>query len=131
MPFPKKSADRLSYEQAVVSSALASYDREREVLDRALGSPKGIRLDFDTRDDAVSFRMRCYGLRRVDRRNNCLLYPQSDPSWGRSAYDVLILKVVGRNCECGPRDLCKHKRTLEVLNTLEGVGAIKGIEEIV
>lgn len=64
----------------------------REILDRALASPKGLRVEFDTKEKAIRFRDRCNKLRASDRKayaraKNIALED------GMSQFDGLVLRL--------------------------------------
>ena len=70
-----------------------NFDRIKENLSRALDSPKGIRVSFDTKSEATRFRHQCNSFRVKDRTDNAELYSPGDPLYGVSAYDELLLTV--------------------------------------
>lgn len=64
----------------------------REILDRALASPKGLRVEFTTRDQAIRFRDRCNKLRASDRKTNARANDKH-PDEGTSQFDGLVLRL--------------------------------------
>lgn len=64
-----------------------------DVFDRALSQEKGIRIKFSNADDAWRFRFRLNTARRVDRQDNRMTYEEDHPMHGRSAYDVLTVRI--------------------------------------
>ena len=71
---------------------LETYNREQELLDRALDSDKGLTLVFDKTEEATTFRMRCYTLRKLMRLQSKEIYPPDDPLYASSPYDNLIFQ---------------------------------------
>ena len=76
------------------SNSIFSYKDIREMLDRALQSERGLRVKLKTKGAGNNLRQRASYFRQLDRRENKKVYPEGDPMHGRSAYDVLILKLV-------------------------------------
>ncbi len=72
---------------------LVAYSDALKVLDRALESKHGIVIFFKHKARAQGFRFRLYAARRADRKHNRLIFEPSDPSWGSSAYDELVLTI--------------------------------------
>ena len=70
-----------------------SYGDAYDALDRAKDDAKGIRLRFDDKASAETFRARVHNARRVDREDNLTIYTQEDPLWGRSVYDPFIVRI--------------------------------------
>lgn len=70
-----------------------SYQDLIPILDRAMVAPKGIRIPFQTKADAVRFRARCNEYRVIDRKRNQHIYPPGDRMHGSSAYDILVFKM--------------------------------------
>lgn len=64
----------------------------REILDRALASPKGLRVEFTTRDQAIRFRDRCNKLRKSDRVTNARALGKPVEE-GTSQFDGLVLRL--------------------------------------
>jgi hypothetical protein len=64
----------------------------REILDRALASPKGLRVEFDSRDKAIRFRDRCNKLRVQDRKLDARAR-EKGPEDGVSQFDCLVLRL--------------------------------------
>lgn len=71
-------------------SALA-YDDIRQLLDRALESPKGIRITYNTHNQAINERNRCNTFRSADRKSTSAAY--TDPGQAVSKYDSLVLTI--------------------------------------
>lgn len=76
------------------NSSITSYPDIRAALDKALDSPKGVRLSFEDKKAAVTFCGRVHSFRWRDRKENQKIYSPDDPMFGRSAYDPLMLKRV-------------------------------------
>jgi hypothetical protein len=71
------------------STSYLAYLDCKEVLDRALLSTKGIRMEFKTEKSAVYFVSRCNSFRVLDRKENIYLYPEGHTMCGKSHYDKL------------------------------------------
>lgn len=76
------------------STSITAYPDIRQALDKALDSPKGLRLTFANKNEAVTFKGRVNSFRYKDRKENKKIYPEADPMHGRSAYDPLMVKTV-------------------------------------
>lgn len=77
-----------------LSNDITSYEDVREYCDRALTSPKGIRVTPPTPGGAVHLRQRIYKLRQLERANAVAIYEIGHPLRGRSAYDNIIVNIV-------------------------------------
>lgn len=64
----------------------------REIMDRALASPKGLKVTFPDRSSAIRFRDRCNKLRVAERKAQARAHdkPLAD---GTSQFDGLILRL--------------------------------------
>lgn len=67
----------------------------RAVMDRALDSPKGIRINYGNPKRAHSMRMQCYTVRSRSRARNAKIYEAGHPMYGNSPYDHLELFLEG------------------------------------
>lgn len=74
------------------TSRLAYYDCY-EILDKAIDSPRGIRLRFATEGAARHFRTRLHKARQINRLDNAETYDPSHALHGRSEYDPLTVKL--------------------------------------
>lgn len=72
-----------------------SFSDVREVLDRALESPKGIRVPCETPGKAMHLRQRMNYYRAQDRKSMYEVFGADDARRGRSAFDTLIFTVDG------------------------------------
>ena len=63
------------------------------ILDKALDAERGLRLTFDRRRDATSFRHRIYRVRQQNREDSKSIYEVGHPKYGASAYDSLIIRM--------------------------------------
>ena len=75
------------------STSRAAYGPFYEVLDRALDSPRGIRVKCATAGDAYQYRVKLHSARILDRNLNKTVRDTDDPKWGISDYDTLIVRV--------------------------------------
>lgn len=80
------------------STSILAYADVRELLDRAIDSPNGIRVTLPDRLEgkpggtATYFIQRAYKFRTLDRRENAKIYPPGEPMHGKSVYDVLVVR---------------------------------------
>lgn len=77
-----------------VSNSPLAYSDCREVMQSAIEDKRGVRVRMDSMGDAMHFRMRCHQARSLDRKENAKSYERDHPLHGRSAYDVLVLRLV-------------------------------------
>lgn len=77
------------------NSSLTSYPDITSALDRALESPKGIRVTFDTDAAVHTFCGRVHSFRFKDRQINKKTYPPDHLMHGASAYDPLMIRKAG------------------------------------
>ena len=79
------------------STSILAYSDVREILDRALESPRGIEVDIPDEPGskpggkATYFRQRAYSFRALDRKANSKIYPPDDPMHATSIYDTLVV----------------------------------------
>lgn len=77
-----------------ITESLTGYAPQKAFLDAILDHPgEVVQADLKTYRAALSFRMRCYELRKADRRNNKIIFPEPDPRYGRSDYDSILLSI--------------------------------------
>lgn len=76
-----------------VSTSAMSYQDCYTALDAALADPMGVRIKLDHEAAAIHFRMRCHQARKINREDNCKIYENDHPLWGRSEYDLLTLRI--------------------------------------
>lgn len=84
----------------------------REILDRALASPSGLRVEFADRPSAVRFRDRCNKLRVSDRKLDARARAKG-PEDGVSQFDGLILRLEGSTL------LIEHEGSLQPIRVME------------
>ncbi len=75
------------------SNSILAYARERDILERALESERGLRLRYESEREAVYFIHRCNKFRVLDRKRNAVIY--SEPAHEMhmaSVFDRLQLK---------------------------------------
>jgi len=70
-----------------------AFDDIKDAFDRAVASPKGIRISCDSHGAAVVLRSRFNYFRKQDREDNKRTYPPDHPLSGRSPYDRLVLRI--------------------------------------
>jgi hypothetical protein len=77
----------------VVSTSRLAYSDCFDLMDRAIADQKGIKVKFDSYDDAFNFRFRIHSARRIDRNENKQMYPEGHPMHGRSVYDQITCRI--------------------------------------
>ena len=77
------------------NSSLTSYPDITAALDRALESPKGVRIQFETAQAVTTFCGRAHSFRFRDRAHNRKVYAHDHPMHGCSAYDPLMIRKAG------------------------------------
>lgn len=70
-----------------------AFDDIREAFDRAISSPRGIRIACTSRGAAVMLRSRFNYFRKLNRAENVQIYSADSPMWNRSVYDKLVLRI--------------------------------------
>lgn len=73
------------------SSSLLAYNDVKEILDKAMAAPKGVRVSFETTNAAIRWVGRANSFRMADRKANAKLYPEGHSMHMASAYDVLLI----------------------------------------
>ena len=85
------------------------YDDIRQIMDRALESPLGIKVTLATTGQAVHFRQRFYKFRAIEHTAAMRHFPEDDRRYGVSSYDTLAATVVGTAVEIRRRDTIEYK----------------------
>lgn len=85
------------------SVSLMAYTDVKEVLDQALETKNGLKVDFDTVSGAIRWTSRANSFRILDRKNNMKLYPEGHTMYGCSPYDTLWIKRAEKEVEIKPR----------------------------
>lgn len=67
----------------------------RLTLDRALAAVIGVKISFPTRGEAIYWRGRANYLRRIDRRDNAMIYDSTHELHKQSIYDSLRFYLDG------------------------------------
>lgn len=75
--------------------SISAYGDCRDALDRALESERGIKIECETSGMAIRLRHRMNSFRSRDRQTNSKTYEATHPMHNASAYDKLILRIVG------------------------------------
>ena len=65
------------------------------VLDRALNSARGMKVNFKSQGEAIHWRGRANYFRRLDRRENAIIYDETHVLHKQSIYDGLRLVLSG------------------------------------
>lgn len=71
----------------------AAYKSYYDVLDRALDSDAGIRIEVESKGEAHQYRVRLHYARSLDRELNRQSRPPDDPEYGISDYDNLSVRI--------------------------------------
>lgn len=78
------------------SVSLLAYPDVKAAFDRAIGSRAGIKVEFETPNQAFRFRGRCNSFRILDRKENAKIYIEpASMLHGRSIYDSLLVTQKG------------------------------------
>jgi len=85
------------------SVSLLSYHDVKELLDKALASPKGLTIELKNVKEAIRWLSRANSFRILDRKNNKALYPEGHTLHSTSPYDVLYMKRAGHLVEIKAR----------------------------
>lgn len=70
-----------------------AFEDIRSTFERALASPKGIKIVCSSHGSAVILRSRFNYYRGLDRKENKNIYSPEDPMYNRSMYDRLMLRI--------------------------------------
>lgn len=81
--------------------AIVSYADAKKIFDRVMIEENGVFLPAASNDEIVSNRHRLYSFRNADRKNSKDLYEPSDPAYGTSEYDRVIIKTTILNGQLG------------------------------
>lgn len=73
-----------------MANNLEAHQTYLEVWQRALDSPKGIRVRCD---NPIDFRARLYNARTAERRHNKKVYPADHVLHGKSYFDGLMVRI--------------------------------------
>lgn len=65
----------------------------RDLLERALASPNGVRIFFLTQEEAISMRNRMNAVKTEDRKKNNKVYAPTDLSYNSTPYDDLAIVI--------------------------------------
>jgi hypothetical protein len=75
------------------NKSILAFDDIRQVFDRALQTPRGLKIPCPSRGKAINLRSRFNYFRKIDRDESLKIYPTDHPMFGRSSYDKLALRV--------------------------------------
>jgi hypothetical protein len=73
--------------------SVLAYNDCKDFLDRALEAKRGSRMIFRTSSDAEYWRMRCNQFRKLDRRQNKMVFDIGHQMHGNSEYDTLTMTI--------------------------------------
>lgn len=88
-----------------------SYEDVRELMQRALDSPKGLRVTLSSPAEAINMRARMNKFRANNRKDNKKIYTPDHPMWGNSVFDALVTRIDREN----PKVILVEKASLENL----------------
>ena len=91
-----------------------------DLLERAMDDEVGVRVKFNSAEEAINYRMRIHKARSIDREENKSIKKPEDPLYGRSEYDKLVCRI--EHYSEGHSFLYVEKRTvndLEIENLSE------------
>lgn len=75
-----------------LSTQLPAYTDCEELFDRAIADEKGIRVCYQTENQAKLAQMRLHQFRKLLREQSKRLFDKGDPRWGMSEYDKLVVR---------------------------------------
>jgi len=75
-----------------LSEVVGAYNDCFDYFEKALGDPAGIRVKFNSREEAYTFQIRMNYARTLQRRDSRRLYEPKDPRWGTSEFDHLVVR---------------------------------------
>lgn len=78
-------------------ASILAYPDVKTAFDRVLATPRGIKVSFTTKAQAVRFVARCNYYRMLDRKENLKIYAEmtSHSLYGRSVFDHLEVALRG------------------------------------
>lgn len=71
----------------------AAYGSYFDLLDRALDTEAGIRIECSSQGEAYQYRVKLHSARKIDRKLNRESRSPDDPFFGTSDYDKLIVRT--------------------------------------
>lgn len=74
------------------STSHASYEDCFQTFDEAMAQANGIRIEVPSESEGMQLFTRLHFSRQMDRDNNKRIYALTDPMYGVSAYDPLIVR---------------------------------------
>lgn len=75
------------------STSRLAYKDCYEVMDKALVDDLGLRVKVKDVDAAYHLRMRMHTARTIARKENQQVFEEGHPMYGRSPYDILVLRI--------------------------------------
>src|SRR5258708_37805165 len=76
-----------------ISDSRLSFLDCYKILDDALEAKGGVRVHVTDRNAAIHLRMRIHQARKLQRKENKLIYSEGDPQYGGNAYDGLVVRI--------------------------------------
>lgn len=76
-----------------ITNSRTAYEACYDVLDQALASASGTRVQLPSSNDAVNYRVRLHYARKLDRDDSKKRHPPDHPDHGKSDYDRLIVTI--------------------------------------
>lgn len=73
------------------ATSILAYPDIKAVLDKAIESERGVKVEFATSREAERFKARACMFRVLVRRENAKLYEVAHSLHGRSVYDCLVI----------------------------------------
>lgn len=78
-----------------ITNSRTAYEDCYELLDRALASENGTRVQLPDPNSANAFRARLHYARKLDRDDSKSRLPPDSPDYGKSDYDRLVVTLDG------------------------------------
>lgn len=74
-------------------NSLHAYTSELDAFERAAQSPRGIRIMFDTHQQARYYSNRLHYARKLDRQENTRVLELAHPLYGKSNHDGFVVSI--------------------------------------
>jgi hypothetical protein len=79
------------------AKGITAYPTARALLDRALETERGIKVEFPSYAAAFKMRMNCYTVRSRERKESIKLYDESHPLHGATPWDSIEMLILDQD----------------------------------
>lgn len=98
------------------SNSILSYEKEADMLEKAINSERGLRATFESEREAIHFIHRCNKFRVLDRRRSKSIYLEpAHEMHGASVYDRIVIRRDGAKVIMEKLPPVEKKATVEEL----------------